>query len=614
MKDYCRTLLKAALPLLVLAFSILPATATSVVMLTDEELTLHSRVIVTGTVKTVFSAWNDEHSLIYTYTEVRTDRFLKGNLDATRIVLKQLGGSAGVDGMRIIGQPRFVPGQQVLLYLNTAPDGTLRPAHVFMGAFSIVKDEATATEMVVRDVDAAEIETLARPDGQTVTNRAPLQDTLRKISDTLQRGAINLQREDSVRESQPIVAIPPEWKRKRQEANGYSTQFVLMGGGVRWFEPDSGQAINFYVNPNNCPIAGGAPNEISRAMSAWSAQSGANLSMRVAGQTGNCGMVSDNTNTISFGDCLGQLDAAVGCAGVVAITQDSWNYETRTVGGRSYNRIIEADVTFNKGMDCFLSVSANLAEVACHELGHAMGLAHSLDTTAMMYAIAHGRGRDATLGSDDKDGILSLYPSSGGSGGGGGGGSGGGGSGGGSGGGGSGGGGGGGGPTPLSITTFTLASAVVGQSYIGTLSATGGTQPYRWSAITSMPAGLSLSSSGLIQGTPSRVGSYSLSVQVVDQAGSVATQRVSLEVLTNTPTLFPLINRVKAKKGKKLTIFGQNFRTDSLIILNGLALTPEWFDTDGTTTILFVKHALGPEGTNLLFVQNPDNRSSGFVF
>src|SRR5581483_11710178 len=124
MKDHCRNLLKAALPLLVLAFSIIPATATSVVILTDEELTLHSRVIVTGTVKTVFSAWNDEHSLIYTYTEVRTDRFLKGNLDTTHIVLKQLGGSAGVDGMRIIGQPRFVPGQQVLLYLNTAPDGT----------------------------------------------------------------------------------------------------------------------------------------------------------------------------------------------------------------------------------------------------------------------------------------------------------------------------------------------------------------------------------------------------------------------------------------------------------------------------------------------------------
>ena len=69
-------------------------------------------------VKTVFSAWNDEHSLIYTYTEVRPDRILKGNLDMTRIVLKQLGGIAGQNGMRIFGQPRFVRGQQVLLLLE----------------------------------------------------------------------------------------------------------------------------------------------------------------------------------------------------------------------------------------------------------------------------------------------------------------------------------------------------------------------------------------------------------------------------------------------------------------------------------------------------------------
>ena len=80
------------------------------------------------------------------------------------------------------------------------------------------------------------------------------------------------------------------------------------------------------------------------------------------------------------------------------------------------------------------------------------------------------------------------------------------------------------------------------------------------------------------------------------------------------PTTLPVISRVKAKKGKKLTIFGQNFRQDSQIILNGEVLTPGWFDTDGTTTILFVKKAFGPAGTNLLYVQNTNNRSQGFVF
>ena len=65
-------------------------------------------------------------------------------------------------------------------------------------------------------------------------------------------------------------------------------------------------------------------------------------------------------------------------------------------------------------MNCFLGNSANLAEVACHELGHAIGLDHSPDLNALMFATARGHGRDATLGADDKQGVLSIYPANGG--------------------------------------------------------------------------------------------------------------------------------------------------------------------------------------------------------
>ena len=601
MKYHCRSLLKVALPLLVLVLSTIPAKATSVVMLTDEELILSSRVIVTGTVRSVFSAWNDEQNAIYTYVEVRPDRFLKGDLGTKRIVLKQLGGTVGTKGMRINGQPQFVRGQQVLLYLSTAPDGTLRTAHFFMGAFSIVKDAATATEWATRDVDAATVESLPRPDGQVVNNRAPLQDYLHKINDTLQRGTVNLQRAEGEESEPPIVAVPPEWRHKKQKAGDVSAQFVLMGDGVRWFEPDVGQPVNFYINPSSSPIAGGAPNEISRAMNAWSAQSGANITIRSAGQTGSCGMLADGTSTISFGDCMGQLQPPFGCAGVLAITQTSWNpSETRTVGGRTYSRIVEADLVFNRGMDCFLGVSANLAEVVCHELGHAMGLAHSTDASAIMWSVAHGRGRDATLGDDDRAGILSLYPSTGGSGGGGGG---------------TGGGGGGGGvPVPLAIMTTSLPTATAGRFYSQALTATGGASPYRWTLIGGLPIGLSLTPGGLIQGTTTRTGSYSVFVQVTDQMSNVDSQRVALEVGADTPSVYPEISRVKVKKSKKITIFGVNFRQDAQIILNGLLLAPSWFEKDGDTTIVFVKHKVGPPGTNVIYVQNPDTRSQGYVF
>ncbi|HTO45284.1 MAG TPA: putative Ig domain-containing protein [Burkholderiales bacterium] len=59
-------------------------------------------------------------------------------------------------------------------------------------------------------------------------------------------------------------------------------------------------------------------------------------------------------------------------------------------------------------------------------------------------------------------------------------------------------------PAPLAITSpATLPAAQVGVPYSFTLTATGGTPPYAWSlASGSLPAGLSLSASGLISGTP----------------------------------------------------------------------------------------------------------------
>ena len=65
-------------------------------------------------------------------------------------------------------------------------------------------------------------------------------------------------------------------------------------------------------------------------------------------------------------------------------------------------------------------------------------------------------------------------------------------------------GGGGGTGTALSVTTSSLAAGTVGTAYSATLAATGGTAPYTW-AVTSgtLPSGLSLSSAGVISGTPS---------------------------------------------------------------------------------------------------------------
>jgi hypothetical protein len=88
----------------------------------------------------------------------------------------------------------------------------------------------------------------------------------------------------------------------------------------------------------------------------------------------------------------------------------------------------------------------------------------------------------------------------------------------------------------LAVVTSALPDATVGASYSQTLSASGEVLPYTWAITTgSLPAGLSLSSSGAITGTPSSPGSSTFTVEVTDSTTPTpltATQALSISVLS----------------------------------------------------------------------------------
>jgi hypothetical protein len=98
--------------------------------------------------------------------------------------------------------------------------------------------------------------------------------------------------------------------------------------------------------------------------------------------------------------------------------------------------------------------------------------------------------------------------------------------------------------TGLTITTAgTLPNAAPNASYSQTLSAAGGTAPYTW-ALTAgaLPAGLTLSPTGVIAGTPTASGSFNFTATVTDSLSAKATQQFSLVVgsgLTFTTTSLP---------------------------------------------------------------------------
>ena len=92
-------------------------------------------------------------------------------------------------------------------------------------------------------------------------------------------------------------------------------------------------------------------------------------------------------------------------------------------------------------------------------------------------------------------------------------------------------------PASTTITTTSpLAAGTVGTAYGPvTLAATGGTAPYTWTvaAGSALPAGLTLSSAGVISGTPTTAETANFTVLVTDSATPAGTATKALSITVN---------------------------------------------------------------------------------
>ena len=129
-------------------------------------------------------------------------------------------------------------------------------------------------------------------------------------------------------------------------------------------------------------------------------------------------------------------------------------------------------------------------------------------------------------------------------------------------------------PHNVSITTTTLPNAAINTAYSQTLSAFGGTTPYTWSVDSgsTLPAGLTLSSAGVLSGTPTAAGTDTFSVTVTDSSSPVTTATKSLSLVVSS------VATITLAPGQSHTMVSG----ETIIVPNGTTFTP----INGTATLI----------------------------
>ncbi len=481
----------AALVALGIFLSARVSTATVFFPITEEELARTANAVIIGTVERLTGV-ESRAGDIFTLVDVEVEEVLKGSIPGPVITLKEEGGIVAERHRVVFGTPEFHVGERVLLFLAVHADGSLRTNHLALGKFRLGLDAEGLTEGQRHFGRGTTLVVL--PDARPLRAHVPLDELRRAIARGRTLGA-RPARWSSVRAEPPEARDP---SLRRQAAAQLNTP------EARFFEADEGVPITFVIDEAHDSFLGMMPARQAweAALAAWTVVPTATISLKSGlDQPPEPWEPSLAFAPDPFGS-NGQCGTVAGVGGWTANTA-----EVKVFHGSRFIRITDAAVTIytEEGGTCPLYTQCNVAEVATHELGHAIGLEHSNDRDATMNSAPHHDCRCAALRGDDADAVSFLYPAA---------------------------------IPPTISTPPALGDAIVGEAYRQLLVAIGGAGRFTWTFATNgfnpdtddFGSDFRLSGDGVLTGTPRDPGENSALIKATDTNGDSHTKRFMLTV------------------------------------------------------------------------------------
>lgn len=382
MKRFCCCLTLLSISLISL---IAPDTFASATLRTPiDELYEQSDAVFRGQVVGV-TTYRAADGLIYTRTSLRVNETLKG-ICPEIIAVEHRGGQVENEHEFFGLSPKLIPSREYLLFVRRNAAGKLECTQGHASAFGFDPSESASTA----NATLKEARSLA---------------------------AIHPNAGSDVMDQVGAAIIQPQ-----------ATTGMLGNENSRFLQPDRGEPIPVLIDADILPIGitlQQATNAVWQALNAWAAVS--SLKFKIEGIV-SFGLATDTIDNgdqklrIQLHDSYNRISSpdVLGIGGRFSRTSASpsgWDLGGN-VAGNEFRRTENGYVVLESGAAAMQDLQT-FTEVLCHEIGHALNMAHSSEdpeepnatlNQAMMYFRAHRDGRGATLGAYDPPIIRQAYP------------------------------------------------------------------------------------------------------------------------------------------------------------------------------------------------------------